>query len=550
MRPSASAIRLALYKVKRLVIFFSEMAVSTSWELMYTRQPCDLNVSSSVWNDWYSALDKRGFYNVVQSSSAYVVPLLLENGCTRCLKYLQRLESDWNLSYDQFVVRLSFSSYIQKNEDFDLVTLAHKIKKDINDCIVPTKTDHVAIYLDGLRQFIRTNVPKFEKLGIQKDRTRISGIVYQLTSECDDPKLADVCLMFGLKNYIQKNPTYGKIGDMIAYLLASYRVLQERPTRFGSQLNLSAAHVAVMREDYHALAALPYREEDLWQPGGMSDMLPVELSAFNASVCPSRASILTFIVCSIKTGLLDSVNGYVTWDTHACLRVRNIRLILMNLLSTGTLHSTTEVMLRGRCFFDLNANYCGATLCEKVNREENLLPMNCTTYVSAHTLSQVWQLHQMLYKESIPFNKPFAMDKLVTSDDEDKKRYKSLHMIRSTLTYEGTIDYIRKSLRPQHAHYCNKLADIGNSVLVPLTDERLLLRCGLFRGAFTWLSYTAGGVCGVISPHCLFNASDVYTFMSLLAMLDTEQCLKSFTMECVDAKRKLSGNGTHKRKQQ
>jgi len=34
---------------------------------------------------------------------------------------------------------------------------------------------------------------------------------------------------------------------MIAYFLASYRILQERQTRIEMRLNLSAAHVAVMR---------------------------------------------------------------------------------------------------------------------------------------------------------------------------------------------------------------------------------------------------------------------------------------------------------------
>jgi len=511
------------------------------WKLMYRREQCNLDVTSCVWSHWYAELDKRGFYNIIQLSSSYVVSLLVEKDCTCCLQYLQRLEKEWNLSYEHFVYRLSFTTHNHKTEDFDIVTLAGKIKKDINGCIVPTKTDHVAVYLDGLRDFVRKNVPNFDKLGAQMDRTRISGIIYQLTVECGDPKLADMCLMFGLKNYTPDN-TYRVIGDMIAYFVASYRILQERQTQLGTQFNLSAAHVAVMREDYHGFAAMPYREDDLWQPGGLMNALPMELSAYNASVCPSRASILTFIICGIKTGLLDGATMPLTWDSDICRRVRNVHIVLKYLLCTTQLHKIAEVKLRSELFFDNNVN--DSSVLPPV---KDLTYIDCRDYVSENAIRQVWQLYRRSCRENIPFNRQRAMDVLLY-DDEDKKRYQSLRIISSLLKYEGNVDYIRKSLRPQRAHYCGKLMDIGNFLPVPFTDNRLLLRCGVFRGVFTGLAYNARGVCGVISPHCLFDVSDIYNFMSILTLLDSDECLNSFVRECKDAKQRLTGNGTRSKK--
>jgi len=40
------------------------------------------------------------------------------------------------------------------------------------------KIDHVSICLDKLRDFLRNYMPNFEKLGAQKDRTRILGESY------------------------------------------------------------------------------------------------------------------------------------------------------------------------------------------------------------------------------------------------------------------------------------------------------------------------------------------------------------------------------------
>jgi len=509
------------------------------WKLMYRREQCNVDVTSCVWNHWYAELNKRGFYNIIQLSSSYVVSLLVEKGCTCCLQYLQRLENEWNLSYEQFVYRLSFTTHNYKTEDFDIVTLAGKIKKDINCCIAPAKTDYVAIYLDGLRDFIRKNVPNFDKLGAQMDRTRISGIIYQLTVECGDPKLADMCLMFGLKNYTP-DTTCQMIGDMIAYFLASYRVLQERQTQLGTQFDLSAAHVAVMREDYHAFAALPYREDDLWRPGGLTNALPVELSVYNANVCPSRASILTFIICGIKTGLMDGATVPLTWDNDVYRRVRNMHIVLKYLLCTTKLYKIAEVKLRSELFFDNTVNDFSVL--------QDYTYIDCKNYVSENTIRQLWQHYQRSCEENIPFNKQMAMD-LLLYDDEDKKRCQSLRAISSLLKYEGNVDYIRKSLRPRHAHYCGKLTDIGNFLSVPFTDNRLLLRCGVFRGVFTRLAYNAiGGACGVISPHCLFHVSDIYNFMSVLTLLDSNECLNSFLRECKDAKQRLTGNGTRSKK--
>jgi len=511
---------------------------------MYTQPLCDLDIGSITWNDWHSQLGRRGFYQLIQASCSYVLPLLAENGRTRCLQYLNRLETDWNLSYDMFVRRLSFSECNNKNEMYDIMTLAGKIKKDINECVSPTKMDHVGIYLAGLRKFIRENVPTFEKLGKQKDRTKVSGILYQLTSECGDAKLADMCLMFALKSYVPDNESYCRIGDTISYLLASYRVLQERRTCFGTQLNLSAAHVAVLREDYHALASLPYKEDDLWRAGGLSCMLPVELALFNASVCPSKASVLCFIICGTKTGLLDSVAGPLTWDNDAYSRIRNTRLILTNLLCNGTIQKCAEVILRGSCFFD------GVSDDRLLGFAKTIETIDCKSYVSEHKLRTLWQLHQSLHSNVTSFDKQNAVDMLTTSDIDDKKRCQSLHMILSSLEYEGVIDEIRRSLRPQYLHRCGKLADSENAMLVGFTDDRLLLRCGVFRGVFAELSHTASGVCGLISPHCLFNPTDLYTFMSILTMLDTEHCLNSFVLECKDARRQLSGNGWRAKRKQ
>jgi len=512
------------------------------WKLMYRREQCNLDVTSCVWSHWYAELDKRGFYNIIQASSSYVVSLLIEKGINCCLQYLQRLENEWNLSYEEFVYRLSFTTHNYKSEDFDIVTLSGKIKKDINGCIVPAKTDHVAIYLEGLRNFVRKNVPNFERLGAQADRTRISGIIYQLTVECGDPKLADVCLMFGLKNY-SPDTTYRVIGDMIAYFLASYRILQERQTQFGTQFNLSAAHVAVMREDYHAFAALPYREDDLWRPGGCSCALPVELSAYNAIVCPSRASILTFIICGIISGLLDGATAPLTWDNNVYMRVRNVHIVLKYLLYSTHLYKIAEVEPRSESFFGTTINNPNVRLSVK----DSGVYVDCKDYVSENAIRQVWRLYQESCKKNIPFNKQGAVD-ILMHDEADKKRCQSLRVISSMMKYEGNVDYIRKSLRPQHAHYCGKLMDIGNFLPVSFTDNRLLLRCGVFRGIFTRLAYNARGVCGVISPHCLFDVSDIYSFMSLLTLLDSDDCLNSFVRECKDAKQRLTGNGTRSKK--
>jgi len=506
---------------------------------MYRREPCSLDVTSCVWSQWCAELDKCGFYNIIQASSSYVVSLLAEKGCNCCLQYLQRLENEWNLSYEEFVYRLSFTSHNHKTEDFDIVTLAGKIKKDINGCITPTKTDHVAIYLSGLRDFIRTNVPNFEKLGAQMDRTRISGIIYQLTVECGDPKLADLCLMFGLKNYTP-NTTYRVVGDMIAYFLASYRVLQERQTQFGTQFNLSAAHVAVMREDYQSFAAFSYREDDLWRRGGLSCALPMELSVYNASVCPSKASILTFIICGIKTGLLDGAVEPLTWDYSVYIRVRNVYIVLKYLLCTAKLYKIAEVELRSELFFDMYNSDVKMPI-------KDVSFVDCKDYVSEDALRGVWKLYQRSCRENITFNKHRAVDILMYTA-EDKKRCHSLRVVSSMLKYEGNVDYIRKSLRPQHAHYCGKLMDIGNFLPVPFTDNRLLLRCGVFRGVFTRLAYNARSECGVVSPHCLFDVSAIYNFMSLLTLLDSDDCLNSFVRECKDAKHRLTGNGTRSKK--
>jgi len=66
--------------------------------------------------------------------------------------------NDWkttsNLSYEEFVYRLSFTNYNYKQKDFDIVTLAGKIKKDINGYTALPNIDHVAAYLDVLPNFI------------------------------------------------------------------------------------------------------------------------------------------------------------------------------------------------------------------------------------------------------------------------------------------------------------------------------------------------------------------------------------------------------------
>ena len=134
---------------------------------------------------------------------------------------------------------------------------------------------------------------------------------------------------------------------------------------------------------------------------------------------------------------------------------------------------------------------------------------------------------------------------------EDRKRNILIENIAKILSYEGSLDYIRTFLKPRPMHVTGKLpATVSSNILVSFCDVRFILRCNIFNGVFAKLVCYAppNARCQLVSPHCLFHVTDLYTHMMLCKLLNTTQDLLSFYMQCIDAKKQLSGNRVRHKK--
>lgn len=484
--------------------------------------PCTSNIISSSWEEWISEYGKGNIYESVNQYCQYVRPLLIKKEATCCIRFLERLEQEQNMTYADVVNRLSFSKDNYKHEEYDIVCIATKIKKDVN-CFMSgqgTCRDMTTGYLEGLRDFIRSNIPSFENLGTQKDRARISGIIYQLTVECSDPKMADLCFLYSLIRYDVENPIKGLIGHVVGYLFSSYRMIQLKNITFGGLLNLTPVHVAVMREDYAALASLPYRSEDFWIQAGLSEALPMDLAYFNACVSPSKSSVLTLLLVCLGAKNLQPSG----WDSEVLERVNVMKTVVQELLETRLLKKYPEYTTRGETFFGTWMNGDSPWVFD------DMQPVDCSSFIPT----------DIDYKNNALL---FQHVSLIFASEE---RYKTMALIEPLLSYEGAMAIVRKSLGPVHKHLSPKLPNIfAPNELVAVLDERFLLLCGVFTGVFAVLAYKAAQYfeAPLRPPHVMFHITDIYTLMTVCKYIDDANSMQSFYRQCLDAKKQLSGNG-------
>ena len=517
--------------------------MARNWDPINAEEACALNISHASWQDWCSEAGKTDFYVKIQKYCQDVLPQLKEYGCFDCIRFLERLEKEQDVTFGENVHKLSFTNGCG-SERYSIVQVSHRITKDVNKLLKLRLDDKYGLdsYLKELRYSITLTVPGFSRLGKQDDRAKVTGILYQLVRECGDPSLADVCLFYSLLNYNKDVPAYALFGYAVSYLLASYRVITRKPRVVGClPLAFTPVHVAVMQEDYNSLTVLRYRTEDFWTPAGITGALPTELALYGAYKNPSRSSILTLVITCVKAGLLDAKLWPFTWDEEGAERVIRVKTIVQAMLGTGCLEQSAEILKLGDGIFGGSIDMAHADI--------DLLLIDCVDHCDImHGLLSMWgKCTELIIADYLSFSSRVLSDDIASRifTVEDEAVNQNIECMCDLLSFEGCLEYLHRALKPQYLHLTGGIqSGIHSDGLLTFNDDKFVLKCGSFSAPFKSLAHGApyAVTCPLPSPHTLFHITDMYAYMKICNMLDSCEKWKSFLNQCRGAKQQLSGN--------
>jgi len=446
--------------------------------------------------------------------------------------------------------------------------LATKIKKDVNKYYSGGTRDVLAIYFNELRHYIRKSVPGFELLGQQKDRTRVSGILYQLTAICKNCNLADLCFLYSLLHYdnlneFKKTNDNISIGQMVAYLFCMYRYSQFISVDFCQMYKFNVVHISIMLEDFIALGLFDINQQYLWNEAEYNNIsvLPIELAYYNAYKCPSKNSITCFILCCIEAGILDVTPLPMEWTEQFHKRVDTIRLILIHYLKTGFIHKLYGVLLRIELLFTNNVEkkisyYISILKNDNIQNNQLNEAVDCNTYINKNIRNAIWNIYKQNYNDVCIITKNEIFQLLLNLySDIDISLYTKPRYI---LEFEGVLDTIRVSLGPPLMHMCGYLNHfLQKDEPVYFVDNMFMYKTNMFKGSFFSLvkdfiisfdnninnnTLITTQHFKIIAPICLFNCLEIYIFMKLLGYLKSNINLVSFFNQCRYAKKQLTGN--------
>ena len=492
------------------------------------------------WEKW-SALKMVGeeftilmsHHRSVLESSGYK-ELLEEVDDTSCMRNKTRFTQVRTLSYAEKLERNeddSTNNY--KDETYDFGTFSKKLKFDLNKCF--GCTDVVTPIVIAISAYIRTNIPDCEKLGKQKDRMNLKGLLYMVVRCLRTARRAWQAILYALWRIENVSDC---VRHMLGYCLCLYNA-----TMYASGMGLNrhghtAAHLLVMAEDYPAIAAFEFPHASFWKGAGMTALLPVELAAFNlgSQQHPTRAALLTFIITYIETGLTNMSWEPPSWGEDFRKRIMCVRTMFESVLRNGATCLSPQLRALGRSFYIYNIMEIYLSSDEKASRP--------TMFDNVAMVEQLSCLYEK-YQNGDELTTEMVIREMFQSGDCEA--YATLNQIYDHLQYVDVFRAVVNKFPSSHL-FLPYVVTTTNDI-VNITDKQYIAHCRQLRGVFRTEVFardlTSSDLpnAAFIAPHALSWCCDLYAMFLFLTSNDQRpQFLIDLRRTCRDEHRRASGN--------
>ena len=411
-----------------------------------------------------------------------------------------------------------------KDETYDFGTFSKKLKFDLNKCF--GGTDVVTPIVIAISIFIRTNIPGCEKLGKQKDRMNLNGLLYMVVRCLRTARQAWQAILFALWRIENVSEC---IRHMLGYCLCVYNATVYAGGIALNRHGHTAAHLLVMAEDYPAIAAFEFPHASFWKGAGMTDLLPVELAAFNLGShhSPTRAALLTFIITYVKTDLATMNWEPMSWTKEFRERITNVRTMFKSVLTNGITCLSPKLRELGMAFYN----------CDVIP----LLDVQPSTFTDVETMVHLCCLYQR-YENGDGLDTEMVMAEMFQHGDHEA--YATLLQIYEHLQYA---DVFRAMINrfPSSRLFLPYVVTAEKNI-VQITDEQYIAHCRQLRGVFKTDVFTHNSnlpSAAFISPHALSWCCDLYTMFLFLGSNEQRPLfLIDMRRACRDENRRTSGN--------
>ncbi len=465
------------------------------------------------------------------SGQGWLLDKVDEMSCTRNRTRLIEMRM---FSYDEKLKRDEHDrTNNYKNETYDFGTYSKKLKFDLNKRF--HGTDVVTPVVIAISTFIRTNIPNCEKLGKQKDRMNLNGLLYMTVRCLRTARRAWQAILYALWRIENVSEC---IRHILGYCLCIYNATLYTG---GMELNRhghTAAHLLVMAEDYPAIAAFEFPHASFWKGAGMTSLLPVELAAFNlgSQYHPTRAALLTFLFTYVKTGLASMSWEPPSWGEEFRKRIMHVRTMFESVLRNGVTCLSPQLRALGRTFYMYNILDIVSSIGEKPNPP--------AMFTDVTTVKHLCSLYE-IYQNGDELTSEVVIREMFESGDSEA--YATLQQIYDHLQY---VDVFRAVINkfPSSRLFLPYAVTATNDI-VHITDERYIAHCRQVRGVFRTEVFAHDAASSVIpeasfaSPHALSWCCDLYAMFLFLASNDQRpEFLVDLRRVCRDEHRRASGN--------